>query len=351
MTNKTGPAAGADQAGRGCPRAAWTLIVLAPLCAEVTFSGISTPFILLVLPLLVPIYGAGVLLIRELVRRAGAGWPGLIVLGVAYEVAEDGIGLQDLTSRHLYTAADWGPRVFGLNTTYWEGQIGYHLVFSVLIPIALTELIFREQASRPWLGRTGMLVAAFTFVVGVAVARIAISEVEDPGYRQGWPALLGWRTLVAALGVVALAVLPRLPPVRVAPVARPPHRAVAATVTAVATLVWLGLLWPLGYNAGRPAIGVGGWVIIPMVVALVLALAVGWLVARWWVTPGFSEHHMIWLIGGALVGHSLHALVSGSVGGSSLLPAILAAVILGATLLLLRRLDRYVSRRAEATPS
>ncbi|HEX4247710.1 MAG TPA: hypothetical protein VH008_07570 [Pseudonocardia sp.] len=346
MTREADPVARADQTGRGCPKAAWTLIILAPLCAEVTFTGISTPFILLALPLLIPIYGAGVLLVRELVRWAGAGWPGLIVLGIAYEVAEDGIGLQDLTSTNLYTAADWGPRVFGLNTTYWEGQIGYHVVFSVLIPIALTELIFREHASRPWLGRAGLVGATVTFVVGVALARIAISEVEDPGYRQGWLALLGWRTLVAALGVVALVVLPRLGPVRVAPVARPPHRAVAATVAAVATLVWLGLLWPLGHNAGHPAIGFGGWVVIPMVIALVLAVVVGWLVARWCATPGFTDHDLIWLIGGALVGHSLHALASGLAGGSALVPVISAAVILVVTVLLLRKLDRHVSRRA-----
>jgi hypothetical protein len=349
MARKTGPPAEADQAGRGRSRAAWTLILLAPLCAEATFSGISTPIIWLALPLLVPIYGAGVLLVRELTRRVGAGWLGLVVLGVAYEVAEDGIGLQALTSPHLYAASAWGPRVLGLNTTYWEGQLGYHVAFSVLIPITLTELIFRRHAAAPWLGRAGLLGAAVTFVVGVALLRIGISGAEDPGYRQGWPAELGWCAVGIVLGVVALVVLPRVGPVRVAPVARPPHRAVAGTVAAIATLVWLGLLWPLGHNAGHPAIGHGTWVIIAMVAALLLAVAVGCLVARWCATPGFDDHHVIWLMGGALVGHSLHAVASGIADGSALLTVVLGAVILGATVLLLGRLDRRVGRRGLRT--
>lgn len=348
MARKTGPSAEVDQAGRGRSRAAWTLILLAPLCAEATFSGISTPIIWLALPLLVPIYGAGVLLVRELTRRVGAGWLGLVVLGVAYEVAEDGIGLQALTSPHLYTASAWGPRVLGLNTTYWEGQIGYHVVFSVLIPITLTELIFRRHAAAPWLGRKGLLGAMVTFAVGLALVRIAIAGTEDPGYRQGWPVELGWCAVVIALGVVALVVVPRVGPVRVAPMASPPHRSAAATVAAVATLVWLGLLWPLGHNAGHPAIGHGAWVVIPMAAALLLATAVGWLVARWCATPGFDDHHVIRLMGGALVGHSLYAVASGIAGGSTLLTVILGAVVLGATVLLLGRLDGHVGRRPQA---
>ena len=46
------------------PKAAWSVVALAVLCAEVSFSGIYLLGIWPGLPLLVPMYGAGVLLDR-----------------------------------------------------------------------------------------------------------------------------------------------------------------------------------------------------------------------------------------------------------------------------------------------
>lgn len=107
------------RAGRRNRRAAWTLVVLTPLIAELALG--STPIRMAWLVLLwVPIYGAGVLLIRELVVRRGRGWPSILLLAAAYELLEDGIGLQALTSPHLYDAAGWGLRVLGFNLPYWE---------------------------------------------------------------------------------------------------------------------------------------------------------------------------------------------------------------------------------------
>lgn len=85
-----------DKPGRR--RAAWTLALMTTLCAELTFTAVAVPSAWLLLPLLLVMYGAGVLLIRELVVRTGGGWPGPVVLGLAYQLAEDGLGLQALTS-------------------------------------------------------------------------------------------------------------------------------------------------------------------------------------------------------------------------------------------------------------
>jgi hypothetical protein len=81
-----------------------------------------------------------------------------------------------------------------------------------------------------------------------------------------------------------------------------------------------------------------------MVLALVLAIAIGWLVARWVVTDTFTDRHRIWLIGGALVGHSVFAMISGFVGGGFLSPLVLGVVVIGATVLLLVGLDRRLRR-------
>ncbi|HEY4020918.1 MAG TPA: hypothetical protein VGM75_19670 [Pseudonocardiaceae bacterium] len=326
-------------AGKGRLKAAWLLLLLAPLCAEATFTGISLPAIWLAFPLLIPIYGGGVLLARELVCRTGAGWLGLLVIGFAYELAEDGLGLQALTSPHLYGAAQWG-RVLGINVTYWESQIGYHLVFSLLIPVLLTNLAFRRYAWRPYLGRFGLIGTAVVFVIGIVLTRVAISGTQDPGYRTPWPAMAAILLGMVALGVLALVVLPRLGTVRAAPFARLPKPLTLAVVAGIAPIVFLGLVFPLKSDAGRPAVGHGVWVVIPMLIALAVAVAVGWLVVRWSATEGFTDHHRIWLAGGALVGHSLAAVASGIANGRVLLSLVLGVVVIGVTVLFLIRLNR-----------
>ncbi|MGW1738157.1 hypothetical protein ACWCPQ_05035 [Nocardia sp. NPDC001965] len=68
-------APGDDPPERGRLRAAWTLVLLTTLCAELTFTAVAVPFTWLLLPLLMVMYGAGVLLVREAAGRAGGGWP------------------------------------------------------------------------------------------------------------------------------------------------------------------------------------------------------------------------------------------------------------------------------------
>lgn len=75
---------------RGRLRAAWTLVLLVVCCAELSFTAVAVPQTWYLLPLLLVMYGAGVLLITEAVVRVGGGWPSLVLLGVAYELAEDG---------------------------------------------------------------------------------------------------------------------------------------------------------------------------------------------------------------------------------------------------------------------
>ena len=56
-------------------RAAWTLVLLTTVCAELTFTAVTVPFTWLLLPLLMVMHGAGVLVVREAAVRADAGWP------------------------------------------------------------------------------------------------------------------------------------------------------------------------------------------------------------------------------------------------------------------------------------
>ncbi|MDT0305167.1 hypothetical protein [Streptomonospora wellingtoniae] len=356
MENAADPPDAGRRPGRGRLKAAWALVVLAPLSAEATFSGVGMPVLWVILPLLVPMYGAGVLLIRELVARAGAGLPGLLLMGAAYELVEDGIGLQALTSPNLYNAAEWGPRVLGFNTAYWESQLGYHVVFSVLVPVALTDLLFPRFAGRPLLRRGGLIGAGVAAAVGVALLRLLIAGVEDPGYQAPLPVLAGLLLTVAVLAVLALRIVPRMR--RVLPGAAPPAEAgrapglvAACLLPGAAALVFLGLLVPPGYPPTGPAVG-GGWVVAAMAGAAAVAAATGWRIATWARTAGFTDIHRVAVIGGALVGHTLFLTLSALVFGEragAVFPAVVGTAVIAATAGGLTWLALRLRRRAEAS--
>ncbi|MEV4224071.1 hypothetical protein [Nonomuraea sp. NPDC049725] len=320
----------------GGRRAAWTLAALAPLCAELTFGAIPLTMIWL-LPLLMPMYGAGVLLIREAVRRTGGGRPSLVLLGLVYELVEDGAGLQALTSPRLYQAAEWGPRVLGFNTGYWEAQAGYHVVFSVLVPIALTDLLHPAHRDRPYLRRGGLIGVGAIAVAGVVMVRLLVPPVMDPGYQAPWQALAVIAGVSALLAVLALRVLPGrtpMPPVGVG-VPCPP---LAGLLAALGTGAFLVLLIPYGTP---PAFGDGSWTLLPMALAALVAGGAGWLFHRW--SGGWTDRHTIWAAGGALVTHTLFGGVVFATAPADRLGQLALAVL---TVLLLVLLARRSPARA-----
>lgn len=294
----------------GNPRAAVTLVVLTPLIAEITLG--STPLAMIwLLVLYLPIYGAGVLLIRELVRRAGGGWGGILLLGLAYGLVEEGIALQSLTSPKLYGAAHWAPRVLGINTAYAELNLVYHAVFSVLIPIALVELLFARHGRTPYLGRGGLVVTAVVAVLGAALMRISIPPAVDPGYQEPLAALLGFGVLVAVLAVIALRVLPRQGTAERgtgrAITGSPPPPAGVGVACGAGALVFLGLLFPFG-GAHQPAFTHGNWVLVPMLAAAAVVVTAGLALRRWTMMTGWSDQHRLAGITGALTGHTAFGL-------------------------------------------
>jgi hypothetical protein len=67
---------------------ALVLFLLAPLIAEVLFGATPITRIGALIPV-VPLYGGGALLIRELARRRGGGWARIALLGAAYAIVEE----------------------------------------------------------------------------------------------------------------------------------------------------------------------------------------------------------------------------------------------------------------------
>ena len=71
------------------------LFFVAPLVAEFLLGNLPVT-LLPALIVLAPMYGGGALLIREVVRRRGRGWPSILALGFAYAVLEEAFTTQTL---------------------------------------------------------------------------------------------------------------------------------------------------------------------------------------------------------------------------------------------------------------
>ena len=290
----------------GARRAAFALMLIAPAAAELTLGTVKVKMLWLIL-LYVPIYGAGVLLIRELVRRTGGGRASLLLMGLVYGLVEEGLALQSLTSPHLYGAAGWAPRLLGVNTAYTELNLSYHVVFSVVIPIALVELLFPALGTAPYLRRGGLIITTIVAVLGVALLRVSVPPSEDPGYVIPGTALITIVVLVVVLSVVALRVLPRRRPARSA--AAPPRPAIAGVLSAVAAFGFLGLLYPFA-GARHPAFTHGTWVLVPMLAAAALAVGAGVALWRWTAAAGWTDTHRLAAVSGALVAHTVFGVVA-----------------------------------------
>lgn len=320
-------------------RAPWTLALLTTFCAELTFTAIAVPFTWLLLPLLIMMYGAGVLLLREAAVRVRAGWPSLVLLGVAYQVAEDGLGLQALTSPRMYGAADWGFRALGVNWTYWESQIGVHVVLSVLLPIAITDLLFPSQKGHPYLGRLGLIVTSTLAILGVLGLRYLISATEDPGYQAPWGMSLLFIALIGTLLLFSLFIVPRLPsPAHKVTTRKAPHLAVVGLVSMYLTMAFLTTLLPFGLG-GTLLLGDLMSPVQRLVVAVITAVPFALLVLRWQAARGWGDQHTIWLFGGILVSHTVFMMPG------SLTAALTGLLTLGLELFLLRLLAIHLRKR------
>jgi hypothetical protein len=296
-----------DQSPAFNQKAAWTLAFLAPVIAELTFG--STPFHLaFLLVLWLPIYGAGILLIREAVVRTGRWWPSIIVLGLAYEIAEDGLGLQALTSPHLYHAADWAPQIFGFNVAYWVLNAIYHIIFSAIIPIFITNLLFPVFKDRPYLKKGGLAWVFVFALAGIGLLRISVPPSQDPGYSAPLAVLVGCAVAIAALAVIALRLMPRKQ-MGLSSDTKVPSAKKLVLAGAASTIVTFGLMYPFA-GAHQPLFTHGAWAYIPIAAGTLLATFAYQTVRKWARSKRWDTRHALALVSGATIGHTVFGLIA-----------------------------------------
>ncbi len=178
------------------------LILLSPVIAEM-LSG-STPPLEWLNPiaalLLIWLYGAGVLVMRETAVRWKTGWPSILLLGAAYGIIEEGLAVKSFFDpgwMDLGTLG-WYGRWLDVNWVWAVWLTIYHAVVSIAIPIFLVEWIWPRTQGQPLTSRRGYIAA----IAMLAGATVFINILLTP-YRPSVWHLLGAAAAVAFLAWAA----------------------------------------------------------------------------------------------------------------------------------------------------
>jgi len=147
------------------------------------------------------------------VRRRHRDWGAILLLGIAFAIAEECIILQTSVSppyQHLLFGSAPNPNylgAFGVNWAYLLWAVGYASVSGIVLPIQLTELLFPAWRDDPWLGRWGLVIAAIVFLLpsfGIWYTFTQVGIAPGLAYKAPLPLVLIALSIIVALGVAAL---------------------------------------------------------------------------------------------------------------------------------------------------
>ena len=185
----------------------FALLLLAPAIPEL-LTG-STPittlffdplYFLIAFAGIVALYGCGAVLIREFVVKFHKGWASVLLLGGAYGIVEEGLAVHTFFEPGGQTPVDnlgWYGHALGVNWLWALGLSAFHALYSIALPILLTQLWYPEVKNERWLdaGALGVVAAVYVFVVAL------FSVVVGHGPSEGL--LVFFLAILAALVILA----------------------------------------------------------------------------------------------------------------------------------------------------
>lgn len=312
------------------------VLVLAPVTAEYLIGYDDTltnvPALVFGVVFFGPLYGAPAVLIRELTRRAGRGWPTILLLACGFGLIEAGLIDQSLFDPAYRDIAFW-PSLreptflapLGTSAFMLVSFVGGHVLGSVAAPIALAEGCWPQQRDRPWLRWPGCAVLLGLWALaGLFVLQDQLASTSfriTPG-RAAWT--------VAAVGVLAALALGRPRPGRSVRAESGAGR--LAPPAWVVVLVTAGLLTPRSLVPGSwpgtvlAMAGIGLWLV---------------LMARWSRRTGWSGGHVAAAVAGDVLSIGGPAFFITPLGHQNPVAKLVAnTVLLGGVLLVARTAAR-----------
>jgi hypothetical protein len=278
-------------------RAAIGLFLLAPWTAECSWGGFTLADFPVVVAILAPLYGGAAVLIREVTRRAGRGWPTIVLLAAAFGFVQAGLVDQSLLNPEFLDDTEFRDLATTAQATVIPGlgisaeqvldYVGNHIALSIAAPIALVEsLVAPQRRHEPWLGRPGLAIVTLLYLGGslLIYADTAGSDAYAPRPVQVTVVVGVILVLVGA----AFAVRPQT--VRSGP------QTVRAGQRAVVHPLVVGGLVAVAHLASWPA---SGWAGVALRLAVATVVVV--VVVRWSRRPGWGQAYVLAAWGAGLV--------------------------------------------------
>ncbi len=149
------------------------------------------------------LYGTGVLVVREVSLRWRTGYPGILVLGAAYGIVEEGLAVTTFFNPTLpqLGTLGWYGRDFGVNWLWAVWLSTFHAIVSMTIPIFLMEWHWPALKGRTLLGPRSLY--ATVVLLGLATLAInALVHAANP-YQEAGPEYVGALVAIGLLVYVA----------------------------------------------------------------------------------------------------------------------------------------------------
>lgn len=184
-------------------RSVLLLFLVSPLVAEYLLGDFTfRQFVLF--PLFVPLYGGCAVLVRELARGTGRGWPTIFCLSLACGIAGEALATQSLFNPHYLglRLLDYGylPSL-GISPPWTVYVLALHTFWSTAVPIGLVEALDTGDSRERWLGRRGLAVVGLVYGLGlvlVALGNRAHEHFMASGLQLGWGAAAAVAAAAAA---------------------------------------------------------------------------------------------------------------------------------------------------------
>lgn len=192
------------------------LMALAPWVAECSWGGSTAAGFVPVVVFLAPMYGGAAVLIREMGRRGGGGWPVMVLLAAAFGVFQAGLVDQSMFNPDYLDDtgfAAWGKAadatrvpVLGFSAGQALDYVGNHIALSICAPIAIVEsFLGPSRCHQSWLARRGLLVVGVLYVLG---SLLVFSDISGRQNFTASPLQVAFTALLVS-AFIGAAMLPR----------------------------------------------------------------------------------------------------------------------------------------------
>lgn len=181
-------------------RAIATLVIITPFLTELLVGNMAPSPFFLALPILFVAYSIPVLVIREISARWNLGPIGLILLGIAYGILNEGIWAKTLFMQHSLPVSQFNNYGFwgSINFSWTASILIWHALHSVLFPILITHFLFKDRGKEAWLSTKHIFfIAPFGFLGAASFFLGPQKDIVPPFY------LLICIAAIAALGLLA----------------------------------------------------------------------------------------------------------------------------------------------------